>query len=270
MTESNNRKTALVTGASAGIGKAFAEELARRQFDLVITARRADRLLELQRELTSAHPIRVEVVTADLSQVDAAQTLFDDIAQRQIAIDLLVNNAGYGLGVKYLDASWKEQANFIQVMVTAVAQLTYLFVHPMVERRWGRIINIASLAGLLPGGPGSTLYAASKSFMIKFTESLALELTGSGVTATAVCPGFTLSEFHDVNGTRPRVQRMPKAVWMDAHTVASQGIDAAMDGRVVMVNGALNKLIASAMKHVPDGLARSVMRRQAKNFRHVD
>jgi short-subunit dehydrogenase len=106
--------------------------------------------------------------------------------------------------------------------------------------------------------------------MIKFTESLALELAGSGVTATAVCPGFTLSEFHDVNGTRPRVSRMPKAMWMDAHTVAAQGIEAAMHGRVVVVNGALNKLIANAIKYVPATVALGLMRRQAKNFRHVD
>lgn len=270
MSDTTQRTTALVTGASAGIGKAFAQELAKRGFDLVVTARREDRLVELQRELTAQYPIRVEVVAADLAVVDAAQVLYDEVARRGIAIDMLVNNAGYGLGVKYLQASWKQQADFIQVMVTAVSQLTYLFVHPMLQRKSGRVVNIASLAGLLPGGPGSTLYAAAKAFMIRFTESLALELAGSGVTATAVCPGFTFSEFHDVNHTRRRVSRLPKAMWMDAHTVAAQGIDAAMNGRVVMVNGALNNLIWTAMKHVPDGVARGLMLRQAKNFRHVD
>jgi short-subunit dehydrogenase len=263
-------KTALVTGASAGIGRAFAEELASRGFQLVITARRLERLQELQRELSARHGVRVEVIAADLAVPDAAQALFDEVARRQLAIDVLVNNAGYGLGVKYFKTSWKEQADFIQVMVTAVAQLTYLFVPQMAERGWGRIINVASLAGLLPGGPGSTLYAAAKSFMIKFTESLALEMTNTGVKATAVCPGFTLSEFHDVNATRPRVEKMPKLMWLDAHTVASQGIDAAMAGRVVVVTGALNKLIATTMKHIPDALARRVLLRQSKNFRHVD
>jgi short-subunit dehydrogenase len=263
-------KTALVTGASAGIGRAFAEELAARGFHLVITARRLERLAEVQRELTSRHGVRVDVIAADLAIPDAAQGLFDEIQRRQIAIDVLVNNAGYGLGVKYFKTSWKEQADFIQVMVTAVAQLTYLFVPQMAERGWGRVINIASLAGLLPGGPGSTLYTAAKSFMIKFTESLALEMGKTGVQATAVCPGFTLSEFHDVNGTRTRVQKMPKLVWMDAHTVAAQGIDAAMAGRVVVVTGALNKVIATTMKHIPAALARRFLLRQSKNFRHVD
>jgi uncharacterized protein len=263
-------KTALVTGASAGIGKAFALELARRRFDLVITARRRERLDELAAQLRAEHGVRVEVIAADLARPDAAQLLFDEITTRGIKIDVLVNNAGYGLGVTYLKTSWQQQADFIQVMVTAVAQLTYLLVPGMIERDWGRIINVASLAGLLPGGPGSTLYTAAKSFMIKFTESLALELARTSVRATAVCPGFTLSEFHDVNGTRPRVQKMPKLLWMDAHTVASQSIDAAMAGRVVVVTGAVNKLIASAMKFAPGAIARHFMLRQAKNYRHVD
>jgi short-subunit dehydrogenase len=264
------RKTALVTGASAGIGKAFAEELARRDFDLVITSRRLERLSDLKRELCDRHGVRVEVIASDLALPDAPQALFDEITRRHVTVDMLVNDAGYGLGVKYLQTSWQQQADFIQVLVTAAAHLTHLFVPGMVERGWGRIINVASLVGLLPGGPGSTLYAAAKAFMIKFTESLSLELAATGVSATAVCPGFTLSEFHDVNGTRSRVQKMPRGVWMDAHTVASQGIDAAMAGRVVVVNGALNKLIASAMKHMPDSIARGLMQRSARNYRHVD
>ena len=264
------RKTALVTGASAGIGKALARELAARGFDLVVTARRRARLDELAREISAEYKVNVAVVTADLSEPSAPQALYDELSQRGLTIDVLVNNAGYGLGVKYTETTWKQQADFLQVLVTSVAHLTHLFVPKMIERGWGRVINVASLAGLMYGAPGSTLYGAAKSFVIKMSESLSLELRDTGVRVTAVCPGFTLSEFHDVNGTRSRVRRLPSAMWMDAPTVARQGIEAALEGRPVLVNGAVNKLIASAMKHLPDPIARGIVLRQARNFRHVD
>jgi short-subunit dehydrogenase len=264
------RKTALVTGASAGIGKALAKELAARGFDLVVTARRLDRLEEVAREIGAAYGVHVEVVTADLADPNAPQALFDEIARRGVAIDVLVNNAGYGLGVKYTKTTWKEQADFLQVLVTSVAHLTHLFVPQMIERGWGRVINVASLAGLMYGAPGSTLYGAAKSFVIKMSESLSLELRDTGVRVTAVCPGFTFSEFHDVNNTRSRVKRLPSAMWMDAQTVARQSVEAGLEGRPVLVNGRVNKLIASAMKHLPDPIARGIVMRQAKNFRNVE
>jgi short-subunit dehydrogenase len=264
------RKTALVTGASAGIGMAFAHELAGRGYDLVITARRRERLSELARELSARRGVRVEIVVADLADPGAPQAIFDELAQRRIAIDMLVNNAGYGVGGTYLGTSWKEYADFLQVLVTAVAHLAHVFVPGMVQRGHGHIVNVASLAGLIYGAPGNTLYGAAKAFVIKFTESLSLELARTGVHATAVCPGFTLSEFHDVTGTRERVSRMPRAMWMDADDVAREGIDAALAGKVVYVNGGVNKLIASAMRHLPAPMARGIIKRQAKNFREVE
>jgi short-subunit dehydrogenase len=264
------RRTALVTGASAGIGKAFAEQLALRDYDLVLTARRRDRLVALRNELTAQRDLRVEVITADLADPAAPKALFEQLTAQGIAVDVLVNNAGYGISVKYAQTSWQQQADFIQVMVTAVAQLTHLCLPGMLERGWGRIVNIASLAGLVYGAPGATLYAAAKSFLIKFTEALSLELDGSGVHATAVCPGFTFSEFHDVNGMRERVTKgLPSIMWMDATSVAREGLDAAMAGQPMVVSGAVNKLIASSMRLVPPSVARGIIRRQAKNFRDV-
>lgn len=267
---SNTRKTALVTGASAGIGKAFAQQLAQRDFDLVLTARRRDRLLELQRELGAGGKTRVEVISADLADPRAPQAIFDELAAKGISVDVLVNNAGYGVSKQYAGSGWKEQADFLQVLVTAVAHLTHVFLPGMLARDYGRIINVASLAGLIYGAPGNTLYGAAKAFVIKFTESLSLELDGTGVYATAVCPGFTFSEFHDVTGTRDRVSKLPSAMWMNADTVARQGVDAALKGKVVYVNGGVNKLIASAMRHMPATVARGLIQRQAKNFRAVD
>jgi short-subunit dehydrogenase len=264
------RRTALITGASAGIGKAFAHQLALRDFDLVLTARRRERLEQVRDEIAAERGVRVEIVTADLTAPAAPQEIFDELARRGIAIDALVNNAGFGLPVKYLATTWKQQADLVQVLVTSVAHLTHLFLPGMVARGWGRVINVASLAGLMYGAPGSTLYAGAKSFVIKMSESLALELQGTGVKVTAVCPGFTFSEFHDVAGTRTRVSRLPSAMWMDADTVARQGVEAALEGQVVIVNGAVNRLIASAMKHLPEPIARGIVSRQARNFRDVD
>ena len=264
------RKVALVTGASAGIGKAFAEELARRDFDLVLTARRRDRLEAVAEELQRAAKVRVEVVPGDLAQPSTPERLIAEIHARGMAIDVLVNNAGYGIPVRFTQTTWQQQADFLQVLVTSVAQLSHLCLPGMLERGYGRIVNIASLAGLVPGAPGSTLYAAAKSFLIKMSESLAAELHGTGVTATAVCPGFTYSEFHDVNQTRERVSRMPARMWMDAQAVAREGLDGALAGEVVVVSGALNRAIATTLKYLPDALGRRILRGQARRFRHLE
>lgn len=264
------KRTALVTGASAGIGRAFAYQFAGRGFDLVITARRRDRLQELQAALVADRGVRVEVVVADLADPASPRAIVDEIARRGMRVDALVNNAGYGLPDPYMRTTWEQQAAFLQVLVTAGAHLTHLIVPGMVERDYGRIVNVMSLAGLLPGAPGSTLYAAAKAFGIKFSESLAAELNGSGVHVTAVCPGFTFSEFHDVNGTRAKVQKMPSYMWMDADEVAREGVEAVMHGDVVCVTGRLNATIASLAKVLPGPFLRDIVRKRAKNFRNVE
>jgi short-subunit dehydrogenase len=264
---SQPRRVALVTGASAGIGRAFAEQLALQSHDLVLTARRQDRLETLASELRSRHDARVEVIAADLSDPAAPEALLAEVAARGLHVDVLVNNAGYGLGEGYRSTTWQQNAAFLQVMITSVAHLTHLCVLGMVERGYGRIVHVASLAGLIHGAPGSTLYAASKAFMVRFAESLALELEGTGVSVTAVCPGYTVSEFHDVAGTRDRVSKVPGLAWMDAETVARQGVAAALRGQTVYVNGALNRAIEAAMRFMPKAAARGIMRGQAKRYR---
>ena len=146
-----------------------------------------------------------------------------------LTIDALVNNAGYGVPGTYLASAWERHAAMLNLMVMAVSELTYRLLPGMIERRYGRIINVASLAGLVPTPAGHTLYAATKAFAIKFSEALAHEGRPHGVHVTAVCPGFTLSEFHDVTGTRAQVSKLPAWMWMDASTVARQGFDAVME-----------------------------------------
>ena len=152
-------------------------------------------------------------------------------------------------------------------MVTAYAELVHRFLPGMVARRYGRIVNVASVAGLVPGTPGHTLYAASKAFLIKFSQSLALETRSKNVHVTAVCPGFTLTEFHDVNQTREMMDRMPKWVWLDADRVAREGFDGVMAGKPVVVNGALYKSLVFLARHLPQGLVFRATLEQSRRYR---
>jgi short-subunit dehydrogenase len=259
--------TALITGASSGIGEAFADVLAAEGFDLVITARREERLRAVQTRLQQRHGVRVEVIAGDLERPDAPARLCAELEARGLKIDVLVNNAGYGVPGSFLSSSWDVHARFLQIMVTAVADLTYRLLPGMIERRYGRIINVASLAGLVPSPAGHTLYAAAKAFLIKFSESLAHEVRRHGVLVTALCPGFTYSEFHDVTRTRAMMNKMPRWMWMTAADVARQGYDAVMSGETVVVTGRLNSAIATLVRILPQRLVVGVGRRIGRSYR---
>jgi hypothetical protein len=235
----------------------------------VLTARRADRLESLAAELCSAHGCSVHVVVADLADPGAPARIFDDVTQAGIHVDALVNNAGYGLTGAFIDSSWHAHRDFLQVMVTAVAELTYRFLPAMLDRRRGWIINVASVAGLTPPTAGHTLYGASKSLVIKFSQALAAEVAPDGVHVTALCPGFTYSEFHDVNGMRAKVSRMPKWLWLDADRVAREGYDAVMRGQVVSVNGRVYRALIQGIRFMPTWLVRLVSTRAARSYRKV-
>ena len=211
--------------------------------------------------------MHVDVIVSDLSQRDASERLCAGIAARGLTIDALVNNAGYGVPGAYVASTWETHAAFIQVMVTAVAELTHRLLPGMIERRYGRIVNVASLAGLVPSPAGHTLYAASKAFLIKFSESLAHEVRRHGVFVTALCPGFTYSEFHDVTGTRAMMNKMPGWMWLSAADVARQGYDAVMADRSVVVTGRLNSAIATLVRILPQGLVISLGRRIGRSYR---
>lgn len=261
---------ALVTGASAGIGTAFARALAASGHSLVLTARRDDRLAALAAELSRQHGVRVETIRADLAEADASAALCAEIERRGIAIDVLVNNAGYGVAGHYLAQPWKTHADFLQVMVTAPCELAYRVLPGMQQRGYGRIANIASLAGHVPGSAGHTMYAASKAFMIKFSQSLGLENAARGIKVCAICPGFTWSEFHDVVGSREQVSRMPKWLWMTAEDVAREGLEAMERGEIVYVTGRVNRAIKALVKLLPDRVALNLIQRRSKDFRVQD
>ncbi|MFN8177961.1 MAG: SDR family oxidoreductase [bacterium] len=251
------RRTALVTGASAGIGRELARIFAESGFDLVLVARRRERLDALATEIERSMGTTSRVLVEDLADPGAPERIAGVLAQEGIVIDALVNNAGYGLGVPFTRAAWRQEADFLNVLLTSVVHLTHLFVPGMVERRWGRVLNVSSVAAFVPERPGD-LYAPVKSFVVRFSRSLALEMEGSGVHVTALCPGFTYSEFHDVLGVRAEVSKLPRWMWMDAETVARQGYEAVMRGDPICVNGAWNRFVVTVCRLLPASAIRAL------------
>ena len=260
-------RTALITGASSGIGEAFADVFAAAGFDLVITARREDRLRAVAERLKDRYGTRVDVIAADLSRADAPAALCERIAAKGITIDALVNNAGFGVPGGFNASDWSRHAELLQVMVVSLAELTHRLLPGMVGRGYGRVINVASLAALVPAPGGHTLYAGAKAFIVKFSEALDNEVRSSGVHVTALCPGFTYSEFHDVTGTRAAVRHLPGWLWMDSPAVAREGFAAVMAGTPVCVTGRLNRTIALLARYLPQWLVVWMGRRTAWRYR---
>jgi hypothetical protein len=262
-----NGKWALITGASAGIGAAFARSLAARGANIVLVARREDRMRALAAELEAAHGVKTRIVAVDLADPQAPQRVFDALAADATPVDILVNNAGFGLPGLYTDHDWATHRAFLELMLVSYAHMTRLFLPGMLERKYGRIIQVASLAGLIPGSAGHTLYAPSKAFLISFAQSLAAEGASAGVHATALCPGFTYSEFHDINATRGLVSQLPKYMFMKAEPVVEGAIEAVERGTAVYVPGAWNKFVAWLARTLPRGWSEQMVKNQSKKFR---
>lgn len=265
---SRTRPLSLVTGASAGIGAAFARQLAASGHDLVLTARRADRLEELAEALRRRHQVQVTVLPQDLADPAAPLQLCNALAQRGLQVDWLINNAGYGVPDTFVANDWATHAASLQVLLTAPTELAWRLLPGMQQRGYGRIVNIASLAGLVPAPAGHTLYAATKAYLIKFSQALALENRAAGVHVCAVCPGFTKSEFHDVTGTREKMNRMPGFMWLSAEEVVRQSIAAVERGDPVWVTGRVNRFIKALVECMPDRLAYRLSARQARRYRN--
>ncbi|WP_395375330.1 SDR family NAD(P)-dependent oxidoreductase [Marinicella sp. W31] len=263
----DTKRYALITGASAGIGKEFALQLAQQGWSLILTARRQDTLETLRSELSKAHQVDVHVIAGDLGDPNEPQRIYDYCQQQQLNVAMLINNAGFGVPGDFDASDWNTHSNMLQVMLTAVVHLSHLFYADMKAAEYGRIIQVASLAGFAPPTAGHTLYAATKSFLIKFSQSLHMEAEESGVHVTALCPGFTYTEFHDVNGTRDMVSKLPKGMWMSAEEVVRQGLEAVEKNKEVKINGRKNNVIAFLSQAIPDRWMRFLMRKKIQQFR---
>jgi short-subunit dehydrogenase len=265
-----SRPLSLITGASSGIGAEFSRQLAALGHDLVLTARRVDRLETLASELRDRHGGQVTVLPNDLADPAAPRLLHDALEQRGLHVDWLINNAGYGVPGTFEASDWKTHADFLQVLLIAPTELVWRLLPDMRLRGHGRIINVASLAGHVPGPAGHTLYAAAKAYMIKFSQSLALENRAAGVNVCALCPGFTWSEFHDMTHTRDKMNKLPSFMWLSAEEVVRQGIAAVERGEAVHVTGRVNRAIKTLVHLMPDRLALWLSARESKRYRNTE
>jgi short-subunit dehydrogenase len=257
--------TALVTGASSGIGAAIAAELASRGYSLTLAARREERLRSLATELASDHGVEAEIVACDLGDPAERDRLQDELRGRGRSVEVLVNNAGFGHQADFATSPRERMVEMVRVNVEAVTDLTSRFLGPMVEKGRGSVINIASTAAFQPL-PGSAVYAASKAFVLSFSEAIRTELRGSGVTVTAVCPGPVKTEFTEVAGVGGVEERTPGAVWMSAEEIARHAVDGAQHDRRVVVPGTLNRVTALAGQHSPRAVALPLISRIWRNL----
>lgn len=248
-------RVALITGASVGLGEHFATRFARDGFDLVLVARNAARL-EAVAERLRLHKVKVTVMPADLSDPAAPQALFDATIAQGLEVECLVNNAGFGTNGAFLDLELDLEAEMVEVNCTALLRLTHLFARPMRQRKSGKILNIASTAGFQPG-PFMATYYATKAFVLSFTEALAYELQGTGVTATCSCPGATDTEFSKRAGSDKSLL-FKRAAVAKPEDVVHQAYEAMMAGEVVAVHGFLNWLGAEAVRLSPRALVRAM------------
>jgi hypothetical protein len=252
-----DRKTALITGASFGIGLELARIFARENYNLVLVARTGDKLRQLASEIEKAHGTRSLVLATDLTEPGAATYALDQTTRANITVDVLVNNAGFGQYGLFAENDLEECLRQVQLNVTTLTHLTRLYLPEMLERKGGRILNVASTAAFQPG-PLMAVYFATKAYVLHFSEALSNELQGTGVTVTCLCPGATATEFHKrANASGMRFLRMGS---MDARTVAEDGYRALMAGKPVVISGFKNWLVAQSVRFSPRQLVTAITR----------
>ncbi|MEO9138423.1 MAG: SDR family oxidoreductase [Jatrophihabitans sp.] len=249
--------TALVTGATAGLGAEFAAQLAARGHDLVLVARNVVRLDERRDELVAAHGVAVETLPADLVTDEGCAAVAERIARGDI--DVLVNNAGMGAYAVFGEADLAREEFQLDLNVRAVLRLSHAAVRAMSARGSGRIVNISSVAGFVPRG-GNATYSASKAWVTMFTEALSVQLADSGVTATAICPGFTHTEFHE--RAEADMSHVPARMWLEASDVVREGLADAFAGKPVSVPSRRYQALVTVARTLPRPLLRAVMARR--------
>ncbi len=246
-------KTALITGASGGLGLEFAKILAKKKYNLVLVARNEGKLYSIKNELESKYGIEVNFCAADLSKVDAALDVFNYTLERDIAIDVLINNAGFGDSGSFADSDWQKQYEMVQLNVIALMQLTHCFLNMMIEQEHGKILNMSSVAAF-SAGPYMSIYYATKDFVRSFSEAVSEEVKGTGVTVTAFCPGPTATGFEQAASMDKGATMFRKAA--KAGDVAKGGIRAMMHGKTLSYFGSYTKCMSLLCRIVPRSVAR--------------
>lgn len=253
------KKTALITGASGGIGLELAHIHAATGGDLVLLARSADKLKRLKTEIENKYQVEVLTITKDLSQKEAPQQVFDELQQQEIQVEYLINNAGFGDYGFFHESSWEKEEQMIDLNMKSLTHLTKLFLPEMVKRRSGRIMNVASTAAFQPG-PLMAIYYATKHYVLAFSEAIANEVKDYGVTVTALCPGPTESGFQ--NAAAMEESKLVNNVKMPTSAeVAEYGYRSMMKGKVVAIHGRANSLMARSVSFLPRNMVTNMVRK---------
>jgi short-subunit dehydrogenase len=255
-------KTALITGASGGIGYELAKQFARYQHNLVLVARSEAKLNQLAEELRAVHRVQIAVIAQDLSQPQAVTSIHASLKAQNITVDYLVNNAGFGDFGFFVETDWAKEEQMINLNIMALTHFTKVFVQDMVQRRSGRILNIASTAAFQPG-PLMAVYFATKAYVLSFSEAIANELQGTGVTVTALCPGPTDSGFLEAAALEGSKLFKGKKLPSSAE-VAAYGYRAMMSGKTVVIHGTRNWLLANSARFAPRKLVTALVRKMSE------
>ena len=247
-------KTVLITGASSGLGKDFATLFAEKGYDLVLTARRKKNLEEIKNNLTNQFGIKAFIISCDLSDLKSTEEIYNFCEDNKIQINVLVNNAGYGLTDSFEEVPLKGHIDFINVLSTAAIALTRLFLPGMIKREFGRIINISSVAAFAPFTNSGGMYIATKLMLLKFSEMIHNDYKNKNIFSCSVCPGFTHTEFH--KEMKDFKSSIPSFMWMDSRTVVEQAYEASMSGKEIIINGWRYKILVFFMKMTPKWLVK--------------
>jgi uncharacterized protein len=253
---STQKRTALITGASGGIGLEFAKIFAREGYNLVLVARSEKTLQEIAEDLRKKHSVQVTVVAKDLALPSAPDELYAEMKRQNIHIDVLVNNAGFATYGNFIELDTKKDLEMIQVNVVTLTHLAKLFIPAMKARGWGKVMNVSSTAAFQPG-PLMAVYYATKAYVLSLSEALAGELRGTGVTVTALCPGPTVSGFQQRAAMED--SKLVQSGLQDATTVAEEGYQALMRGTTVKVTGLRNQIFAFSTRFIPRDMATSII-----------
>ncbi|MBU0904762.1 MAG: SDR family oxidoreductase [Firmicutes bacterium] len=245
------KKTALITGATSGLGYEFVQLLAKEQYNLIVVARNEEKLLSIKSEFPL---LNVTTIPMDLSKPGSVRKLVEEIQEKELQVDVLINNAGFGLLGKFDELNVEKQLEMIQLNISALTELTHAFLPQMKKQKFGQIMNVASTAAFQPG-PMMAVYYATKAYVLSFSEALVEELAGTGVTVTTLCPGATKTNFGSVANVE-KTKMFSKA--MDATTVAALGYNGMKNGKRVVITGGSNKIGATAAKFLPRSTAAKI------------
>jgi short-subunit dehydrogenase len=245
---------ALITGASSGIGLEIANNLASKGFNLILTARREERLSTIAKEIIKKFDVKVDYIPCDLSDINTPKQIFNFCNARDYRVEILINNAGYAIKTPFHETSMEDEEDFIRVLATSVIALTKIFLPSMIESQHGKIMIVSSVASFSPPSAIQALYGPIKTFMNRFCDSININYNHLGISSTALCPGFTVTEFHTASGVQDEMDRVPSFLKFSAARVAKEGVDAMFAGKSICVPTRTYKILVFMLKNFPESI----------------